>query len=154
MKHTALFLIALAVLAATAGCKTKAVSRTYDADMQRTWAAVVAVAEKVSEEKPDIDEVNRKIVTGWVYHNVNARGDQGPAVKRTADVWRGIIACKANGDKTKVTISLQKGNLTAKENTDSQDRDGSGVSVVLSSSETSQQDKFLAKVAEELAKDK
>lgn len=151
MKRVIFLAVAAVLLALTAGCKTKAVSRTYDADMERTWAAVISVAETISKEKPSIDAVNRKIVTGWVYDNIRAQGQQGPEIRRTADVWRGVITCKADGSRTKVSVRLQKGNLTAQENTGSQSSDGSEVAVVLSSSETSQQDRFLSRVAEELA---
>lgn len=155
MKRIILAATVLILAAAISGCKTKAVSRTFDADMEKTWAAVVAVSEKISKEKPDVDAVNRKVVTGWVYENVRAQAEQGPTIKRSADVWRGIITCKVEGSKTKVTIKLQKGELAARENAGNQDRSGgTGVGVTLWSSDEDAQNRFLAKVEDELAKGK
>lgn len=154
MSRVALAVTALILLAAMAGCKTKSVSRTFDADMETTWAAVVSVASKISQENPNLDVANRKVVTGWVYENVRAQAEQGPTVRRTADVWRGVITCKADGSKTKVTIKVQKGDLAVRENPGAQDRSGTGVGVTLWSNDEHAQNRFLAKVEDELAKGK
>lgn len=154
MSRAARAVTALILLAAMAGCKTKSVSRAFDADMETTWAAVVSVASKISQEKPNLDAANRKVVTGWVYENVRAQPEQGPTVRRTCDVWRGVITCKADGSKTKVTIKVQKGDLSARENPGAQDRSGTSVGVILGSNDEDAQNRFLAKVGDELAKGK
>ena len=149
-----IWLAALAILAGTiAGCKSgKSVSRVFQADMDTTWAAVVRVAENVTPDKPlKLDRESGKIITGLIYGDIEHQRDSDYGVEeKLVEVWRGVIKVEPKGKETKVTVGMQKGDLSVVDDPRVVGKREPGVGFVFWSNETDWQDKFLAMVAEEL----
>ena len=146
---------ALAILAGTVfGCKSgKSVSRVFQADMDTTWAAVVRVAENATPDKPSkLDREKGEIITGLVYGDLEHQYDSGYQVdNKLVEVWRAMIELKPEGKGTKVTVRLQKGDLSVADDPRVLGHREPEIGFDLWSNETEWQDKFLNMVAEELA---
>jgi hypothetical protein len=152
----AIWLAALAILAGTiAGCKSgKSVSQVFQADMDTTWAAVVRVAENVTPDKPmKLDREKGEMITGLVYGDIEHQRDSDyPIEEKLAEVWRAKITVKPEEKGTKVTIRLEKGNLSVADDSRVVGTKQPEIGFVLWSNETEWQDRFLNMVAEELRK--
>ena len=149
-----IWLAALAILAGTiAGCKSaKSVSRVFQADMDTTWAAVVRVSENVTPDKPmKLDREKGKMITGLVYGDIERQFDSDYQVdNKLVEVWRGIVEVKPEGKGTKVTVRVQKGNLSVVDDPRVLGTKEPEIGFVWWSNDTQWQDKFLNMVAEEL----
>ena len=152
----AIWLTAIAILAGTiTGCKSgKSVSRAFPADMDTTWAAVVRVAENVTADKPaKLDREKGQLITGLVYGDIEHQSDSDYGFdKKMVEVWRGVIKVEPKGTETKVTIRLQKGDLSIADDPRVLGKREPGIGFVFWSNETEWQDRFLNMVAEELRK--
>ena len=145
---------ALIVLAVSfAGCRSKAVSRTYEADMDTTWAAILRVAERLSAQKPlKVDRENGRIITGWIYGDVQHEYSSGYTTSKKMDIWRGIITCKPDKTGTKVTVELEKGYVGDKDSADVMNTEEKTVGYVFKTTDEKPQKKLLDEIASELAK--
>lgn len=155
MKRTLLILSCIVIAAALAGCKSQSVSRTYKADMDHTWNAVLAVAGRASKDAPKADKAGRRIVTGMVSDGIREESSTGKGAsetKRSGKMWRAIITLAPEYGGTKVTVKIEKAN--SESNTDFASPDGkqANVGLTLWSSNTDWQTKVLDEVQAELAK--
>ncbi|HET6456977.1 MAG TPA: hypothetical protein VFI02_21465 [Armatimonadota bacterium] len=151
----AIWLATLAIVAGTiAGCKSgKSVSRVFQADMDTTWAAVIRVAKNVTPDKPlKLDRESGKIITGLVYGDIEHQRNSDYQVEKLVEVWRGVIKLEPKGTETKVTIRLQKGDLSVADDPRVVGTKKPEIGFVFWSNETEWQDKFLNMVGEELRK--
>ncbi|MHB1001521.1 MAG: hypothetical protein ACYC27_19955 [Armatimonadota bacterium] len=149
------FLVAVSFLiSALSGCKSTKVSRTFDADMNTTWNAVIKVAEKVANKAPDVNITDRKIVTGWITGDVTTETGSDLVKKETVDMWRGIISLKSSGSKTTVTVKLQKGSVSSNPAPDIYNGKNPEVGYTFWSNEAEAQNKFLDNVDLELNNNK
>lgn len=147
-----ILLLTAVILMALAGCKSDSVSRVYPADMDTTWAAVLRVSEKMSDQKPSkIDRENGKIITGWIYSNVIVGPGEGASTQRSTDIWRAIVTCKPAESGTKVTVKAQKGYARTEDTPGIGEEQNKTVGVVFGTNDTDPQNKFLDKVTSELA---
>ena len=154
MKRTLRILSCILLAAALAGCKSQFVSRTYKANMDDTWNAVLAVAGKVSKDAPKADKVGRRIVTGMVSGGIIEESSTvkgAVETKRSGKMWRAIITLAPEYGGTKVTVKIEKAN--SESNTDFASPDGkqANVGLTLWSSNTDWQTKVLDEIAAELA---
>jgi len=149
--------IPLSMLLATvslAGCKQQTVSRTYPANMDATWNAVVAVVSKISKDAPKLDLQAHKVTTGLVYSEIREDSDPNrdfPATVKSAKMWRGIITLSPEYGGTKVTIKVQKAVSESSGDLPVTDRKDVSVGVTLSSTDTTWQNKILDEIQTELA---
>ncbi len=154
MKTVWTTLLALIIAVSLAGCKQQSVSRTYHANMDSTWNAVVAVAAKVSKDAPKLDKEGRKITTGLVYSDIHEESDTNrnyPATVRSVEVWRGLISLSPEYGGTKVTIKVQKANSATSGDLPINDRKDVTVGITISSTDTSWQNNLLDEIQTELA---
>ena len=152
MRGTAKWIAAALVVIALAGCKTQSVSRTYKANMDATWDAVLAVAEKVSKDAPKADKQARRIVTGVVSTGLRDESGTGETkIRQSGSMWRGIITLSPEYGGTKVTIKVEKlGSESSADFTVTEEK-RANVGLTLWSNNTDWQRKLLDEIAAELA---
>lgn len=150
VKRFIVSILSIVLIIGMTGCNSKPVSKTFSSDMETTWNAVLRAAEKVSKDKPaTIDVVNRKVVTGWGFANVNQGVGGFPGTKST-DIWRGIIICEKTKSGTKVSVSVEKGGANVEDSNRTGTPPDNSITYTFKSDDTSLQKKYLAMVEEEL----
>ena len=157
MKRLAWLAATLILALSIVGCKsTKSVSRVFEADMDTTWAAVVRVAENVTPDKPvKLDREKGKMITGLIYGDIERQFDSDYQVdNKLVEVWRGLVEVKTEGKGTKVTVKVQKGDLSVADDPRVLGTKEPEIGFVWWSNDTQWQDKFLNMVAAELAQPK
>jgi len=154
VKRLAWLATVLIISCTVVGCKSgKSVARVFQADMDTTWAAVVRAAEKATSNKPiTLDREKGKIVTGLAFGDVRRQQNSDYQYQeQQVDVWRATLELKPEGKGTKVTVKLQKGDLSVADDPRVLGRKEPGIGVVWWSNNTQWQDKFLEMVEEELS---
>lgn len=153
MKRISLILGCIIIATALAGCREQSVSRTYSANMDATWNAVVAVAQKISKDPPKLDRANRKITTGMVFSGIR---DETSANKgysetaRSAKMWRAMISLKPEYGGTRVSIKVQKAGAETSGDSPGSEQKEVSIGITLSSSNTDWQHEVLDAIQKEL----
>ena len=147
----------LILIGTLSGCKTRSVSQSYKADMDSTWNAVVAVAQRLSKDAPKLDKDKHRITTGMVYGGVTeeANTDKGNSeTRRSVSMWRGIITLSPVYGGTRVTIKVQKASGETNGDFPITDQKDTEIGLTLWSNDTDWQQKILGDIQAELAKGK
>ncbi len=156
MKKIAILFAIVIVAAIVAGCtSSKSVGRTYYHDLDKVFDAAELVVIEMTGKKPaTVDYEGRIIRTDFVYDLPSGvKGEIEPG--KTYDVYRGEIRLETVKEWTRVTVNIQKGEVARDEEEIASTRPKNDeIKVVMTSSDTNWQHKFLDNLYYKLNPDK
>jgi len=147
------YFLLLALAFTVQGCESEAVSRSFHANMDRTWEAALKVSQKMTGKAPAIANREKgKILTVWVNGETENLGDG--VTGKHMEIWRGIISMKESGGWTKVSIRLEKGHVESTERESEPDRQEENFGVELWPERDKLQRKFLDEMEAQLGSER